>query len=166
MKKAIVTAALGFGVMVGSLVGGSSVGAAPAGGAKATSALFEACSCSRMYTTSQLNLRTGPGTDYDVILVMDTGATVTVSDTVEGRQNGFARVGYNGNYGWASLDYLFEVDGGGEFDTSGPDYAIVDVGVTSDSVNFRVGPGTDYAVQDYLEAGEQVAYSDEVLNGF
>jgi uncharacterized protein YraI len=169
MKKTIVTAALGFGVMLGSLVGGPSVGAAPVGGAQLSAvAVFgpSACSCDTMYTTSDLNLRSGPGTSYDVLLVIPDGAQVKVGNTEELRKNGFAKVGYDDTYGWASLDYLSDVAGGGEYDTSGSEYEIVNTGFTNDSVNFRTGPDYSYAVQDVLEAGEQIAYSDVVLNGF
>jgi hypothetical protein len=57
MKKAIVTAALGFGVMVGSLVGGPLVGAAPASGGLGSVTTNIACDCTTLYTTSDLNLR-------------------------------------------------------------------------------------------------------------
>lgn len=119
-----------------------------------------------MVTTSELNLRSGPGTSYDVLLVIPNGTQVRVGNTSDLRKNGFAKVGYDDTYGWASLDYLADVAGGGEFDTSGSEYEIVNTGVINDSVNFRTGPGTDYAVQFVLDAGDQVAYSDVVLNGF
>jgi uncharacterized protein YraI len=55
------------------------------------------------YTTSSLNLRTGPSLNRAVIMVMPSGAAVTL--TGEAR-NGFAGVDYNGTTGWASQDYL------------------------------------------------------------
>src|SRR5688500_3960669 len=45
------------------------------------------------WTTTDLNLRSGPGTDYGVILVMPAGAYVEI---VENQQNGFYRVRYDG----------------------------------------------------------------------
>lgn len=55
------------------------------------------------YTTSGLNLRTGPGLSNDVILVIPNGAAVSLTGE---ERNGFAGVRYDGTAGWASLDYL------------------------------------------------------------
>jgi uncharacterized protein YraI len=172
MKRAIVTAALGFGVMVGSLVGGPSVGAAPLGRGGASISSNMACDCTIVYTTSALNLRSGPGTSYNVISVMPEGIKIQ-RYTAAGEENGFAKVYYDGNAGWASLDYLSEdgssgSGGSGGFDPDAYDESMItDAGViTSFSVNFRTGPGTNYDIQDVLETGEQVAWTDVVVNGF
>jgi uncharacterized protein YraI len=53
--------------------------------------------------TEALNLRTGPSTNNDVILVMPAGAKVTLRGSEE---NGFAPVTYNGQNGWAYSQYL------------------------------------------------------------
>ncbi len=53
--------------------------------------------------TSSLNLRAGPSTADAVLLVMPTGATVTLSGETA---NGFAEVTYNGTAGWAFATYL------------------------------------------------------------
>jgi len=50
-----------------------------------------------------LNLRTGPGTEYDIVLVMPDGAAV---DLRGDGQNGFLPVSYNGTTGWASAEWL------------------------------------------------------------
>jgi uncharacterized protein YraI len=173
VKKTIVTAVLGFGVMVGSLVGGPSVGAAPASGGGASVATHFVCECTLLYTTSDLNLRSGPGTSYEVIAVIPDGASVE-RYTAAGEENGFAKVYYDDHAGWASLDYLSEDNSGsgsGGFGGYAPEAydesLITDAGViTSDNVNFRWGPGTDYEIQDVLQPGDQVAWTDVVVNGF
>ena len=53
--------------------------------------------------TEDLNLRAGPGFDYDVLSVMPTGAVVTVHDMAG---DGFVRVTYEGIAGWAYGAYL------------------------------------------------------------
>ena len=58
-------------------------------------------------TTADLNLRSGPGTDHPVVLVMPAGSTVTVTGA---STNGFAPVAYQGTYGWASEFYLIRAD--------------------------------------------------------
>ena len=50
-----------------------------------------------------LNLRAGPGFDYDVLTVMPAGAVVTVHDMAG---DGFVRVTYEGIAGWAYGAYL------------------------------------------------------------
>jgi uncharacterized protein YraI len=58
---------------------------------------------------SALNLRTGPGTSYAIILVMSGGADVELTGD---QANGFYGVIYNGTRGWAHGDYL-NFGGGG-----------------------------------------------------
>ncbi|CAN5806978.1 hypothetical protein BH20CHL4_BH20CHL4_07170 [soil metagenome] len=54
-------------------------------------------------TTALLNLRTGAGPSYLVILVMPSGAAVTITGEI---QNGYMPVTYQGTAGWAFASYL------------------------------------------------------------
>jgi uncharacterized protein YraI len=72
-----------------------------AGAASATPALV----------TGDLNLRTGPGTQYGILTVLPDGVTVNV----RGCAAGWCRIAWRGGYGFASSHYL---DFGG-----GPIYA-------------------------------------------
>lgn len=56
----------------------------------------------RYYTTAALNLRTGPSTNYSIILTMPKGAAVTVYSI----SNGWAKLSYSGTNGYASTTYL------------------------------------------------------------
>ena len=71
-------------------------------------------------TTTALNLRSGPTTSSRVLLVIPSGATVTLTGTYSG---GFQGVTYNGTTGWAYADYLTSGGGtsGGGGGASGPD---------------------------------------------
>jgi uncharacterized protein YraI len=64
-----------------------------------------------MKTTADLNLRKGPGTSYAILLVIPSGATVTVVDPTA--QGGFLHVQYAGTSGWSSAKYLQAVESGG-----------------------------------------------------
>ncbi|MGV3625238.1 MAG: SH3 domain-containing protein [Archangium sp.] len=67
---------------------------------------------STLKTTSNLNLRSGPGTGYQVRLVIPQGATViTVNQTSP--SGSFYNVKYNGVTGWASGGYMTLVSSGG-----------------------------------------------------
>ncbi len=56
-----------------------------------------------MTVSTGLNLREGPGTSYNVILVMPGGSTVSVMGDA---QSGFYPISFHGSKGWASADYL------------------------------------------------------------
>jgi uncharacterized protein YraI len=53
-------------------------------------------------TTSNVNLRQGPSTDYPVIMTLPASAAVDV----EGCAQGWCKVDYSGSEGWISEDYL------------------------------------------------------------
>jgi uncharacterized protein YraI len=93
--------------------GGSSSSGVDAGSGDAGSAV----------TTSSLNLRTGPSTGYAVILVMPSGASVTLTGA---SQNGFLGVTYGGSTGWASGDYL-DASGGASAASASTGNSIVDI---------------------------------------
>jgi hypothetical protein len=63
-----------------------------------------------LVTTDALNLRTGPGTTYAVILTMPYGSRVTVVQSAP--QNGFYNVKYGTTTGWASGTYLNKATSG------------------------------------------------------
>src|SRR5215211_8881102 len=60
-------------------------------------------------TTSSLNLRAGPSTSDRVLLVMPSGASVTLTGETS---NGFLRMTYQGTRGWAHGSYLSTSGGG------------------------------------------------------
>jgi len=55
------------------------------------------------YTTAGLNMRTGAGTTFSIILVIPNGAAVGITGS---QTNGFFPVRYNGTNGYASATYL------------------------------------------------------------
>lgn len=58
----------------------------------------------RFTTTLELNMRTGPSTDYSVITAVPEGGTVTLLTAMP--SNGFLNVSYGSNKGWCSAKYL------------------------------------------------------------
>ncbi len=109
-------------------------------------------------TTTALNLRSQASTASPVIVVMPKGALVAAAGP---EQNGFFKVSYAGNIGWAHKDYL-AVSNGGSNDT--PVYT--GNGYTSTDVNMRAGAGTHHSVLRVLPAGTTIKLYDNYSNNF
>lgn len=86
--------------------------------------------------TSRVNLRTGPGTGYEIILKIPSGAIVTVQSIT----NNWAKLTYLGKTGYSYGSYL----------TKGQDY------ITTGSVNLRTGPTTAYSILLNIPSGKSV----------
>ena len=81
-------------------------------------------------TTANLNLRTGPGTGYPIILTIPKGATVSVI----GYSGSWSKLTYNGKTGYSSSSYLTNA-APPPVNTAGTTY------VTTANLNLRTGPG-------------------------
>jgi uncharacterized protein YraI len=110
-----------------------------------------AAAASATIATDALRLRTGPGTDYDIITLMYEGQSVTVLD---GPQDGWYQVRYGSETGWAFGDYLDLGGGGGDGGASGS------ATIATDVLRLRDGPGTGYDILDLMYQGEDVSVLD------
>lgn len=114
-------------------------------------------------TTTDLNLRAGPGLDRHVKLVMPPGAPV---DLLSGLGDlGFYKVAYQGVAGYAWGEYV-DVGGGGASGDGGGVASAAGNAVASDALNFRSGPGTGNRVLDVIPRGGAVTLTGESRNGF
>lgn len=89
-----------------------------------------------MFATAGLNVRTGPGTDYDVVTVLERGTEVDITGTSEG---GFSQVLIDGEAYWVSSTYLSEDEPAAEEDDGisqapCPDGSGVESGLTADAI--------------------------------
>jgi uncharacterized protein YraI len=109
-------------------------------------------------TTSALNLRMGPGTDYDVRLVMPYGAELTLTGATDG---GFVGVIYNGTNGWASQDYLAQT---GQWTDSGANGS--GTAFTTSSLNLREGPSMSDRVLLVMPGSAEVSLSGDEQDGW
>lgn len=113
---------------------------------------------SQPYTvTEDLNLRTGPGTGYKVLLVMPKGSTVTLNAQI---QNGFLSVNYQGVNGWAHADYIVPAG------APPADPVITGTSIAIAALNLRSGPSTGHQVLRLMGKGSTVQSSNTVVNGF
>ncbi|MGB4587874.1 MAG: NlpC/P60 family protein [Clostridiaceae bacterium] len=107
------------------------------------------------FATANLNMRTGAGTSYGVITVIPNGSKVEVLES----SNGWDKVVYNGNTGFASSTYLSS-----EAQTSAP-VPVTLYKAAKYNLNMRTGPGTGYARVLTIPAGGQVQVL-ETSNGW
>ncbi len=89
-------------------------------------------------TTAALNLRSGPGTSYSILLTMPEGSSVTVLST----SGSWSKVTYQGTTGYAYSAYLAAPSGTTYYTTTG--------------LNLRTGPGTGYAIILTMPKGSRV----------
>lgn len=98
-------------------------------------------------TATQLNVRKGPGTNYQVIGVLGNGYTVQIAET----NGGWART----ESGWVDMDYLSPVQNGSVSNYGRTGY------VSANVLNMRKGPGTSYQQTGVLQGGTQVTILEE-----
>lgn len=115
------------------------------------------------YTTTSLNLRSGPSTSDSVITVMGSGAAVSLTGQ---SSNGFVSVDYNGSSGWAYESYLSASGGGGSDSGSGSTSSGTGTAYTTTSVNLRSGAGTSYSVITVVPTGAAVSLTGSTSNNF
>lgn len=139
-------------LLIGSMVVASIPFATNAVTAKAatltSNSVQQTASTKGTVTASKLNVRSGPGTNYDSIHTLWQGNVVTV---IEG-SNGWYKIQLsNGKTGWVSGSYL-QVSSSGtpvkDLSTTGT--------VTASKLNLRSGPGTNYSITHTLWQGNSV----------
>ncbi len=127
----------------------------------------------RYVLNGRLNLRSGPGTTYSVVLVLQDGSSVQLTGEVSGS---FSKVTYNGTTGWVATQYLSESSGSTTptpTATATSDGGSVGVGdvmmgtaITTARLNLRGGPGTGYASILTMPSGATVDVMGASQSGF
>ena len=112
-------------------------------------------------TGSDVNFRSGPGTDYAIIDCLPKGAVVTVED----RSNGeWYSVTYNGQTGFIYASYLSIAEAPAPTPDPAPAASPEEPAAVSNGsgtinamyVRFRSGPGTDYSILGEYNTGASV----------
>ena len=92
-------------------------------------------------TTANLNMRTGPGTGYPVILMIPKGSSVSIT----GYSGSWAKVSYAGKTGYASTNYL-----------TNSKVETYESKITTANLYMRTGPGTGYPIILTIPKGSTV----------
>ncbi len=103
-----------------------------------------------------LNLRSGPGSTYPVLLVMPDGAAVTITGA---QQTSYYPVVYNGTAGYASADYL-------RIGSAPPPPPVSTPGWTTTNLNLRSGPSITATVLALMPNGSQLTITGAETSGF
>ena len=116
-----------------------------------TSSIPESPADGVFYINGEVNVRSGPGTTYDIVDVLQAGDTVTV---VAKTENLWYRIGTS-SYVLAEL-----------VSTSPAEKAHVERYYARGSVNLRMGPGTDFPVSKELKKGDLIDVKARTSNGW
>ena len=111
-----------------------------------------------------ITLRTSPSTKAEEILQIPLGAAVSY---IEPSIDGFYKVSYMGNIGYALASYLSETPpADGENEMSDLDYAVLRVVNCNESITLRTSPSTSSAEICQMPLGSTVYYIESASNGF
>ena len=97
-------------------------------------------------SATSLNVRSGPGTDYDRVTVVSRGTILVILEKTTGE---WYKVNYNGTVGYVSAEYLTNILTAENFNAAGT--------ITATDVRMRSGPGTDYSVLGIYQKDTAVA---------
>lgn len=131
-------------------------------------------------TTDALNMRTGAGLTFSVVVVIPRGATVQLTGK---SANGFYNVSWSGRTGWASAEYLRVATGSPPapttpvptpqptqpptpVPTAPPVVVTTGTGTTTDSLNMRSGPSTSQPVIAVIPNRARVDLTGQVSGHF
>ena len=113
-------------------------------------------------TTEYVNFRSGPGTNYSSTGVIALGTTVTVTDTSNAQW--YAVRLSNGSTGYIFAEYISFTGSNTPSATAAPTQAPSNgseqTAKTTEYVNFRSGPGTNYSSKGVIALGTTVTVTD------
>ena len=116
-------------------------------------------------TTEYVNFRTGPGTNYSSKGVISLGTTVTVTDTSNSQW--YAVRLSNGSTGYIFAQYIKITSTPSATATPAPtptpapsDPSKEQTAKTTEYVNFRTGPGTNYSSKGVIPSGTAITVTD------
>ncbi len=128
------------------------------------------------YADGRLNLRSGPGASYGVVLVVPDGGAVSLTGETS---NGFSKLMYNGNTGWSATRFLAASGGSPDGDDDGGftgnngngggvpvGESVTGSATTTAGLNLRSGPGTSYATRLTMPRGAGVDVMGGGQGGF
>lgn len=102
--------------------------------------------------TNGVNLRVGPGTNYEKVGTANKGQKLTITGTTKTKNNTWGK--FDG--GWICLSYTDFESAKAESSADANKVTAIGKIVNADKVNVRSGPGTSYSVAGSYSLGEQM----------
>lgn len=102
-----------------------------------------------------LNVRSGPGVEYDKVGELDEGTKVAIYERQQVGDSTWGRI----KTGWISMNYIVIEDDPDAKDESATTYSIIAT-VTTNDLNVRSGPGTRYAAVTRVNTGDKVQITE------
>ena len=119
-------------------------------------------SSDRVTATAGVNVRSGPGTNYDILGGLYPGYTVSVRGAA---RNGWTPITFNGREAWVSTKYLRKV-GTSVKAPAATGTAAIRTLRTSTALNVRTGPSTTSKIVKVLPRGATVSTTGKTSKGF
>ena len=116
--------------------------------AAATAVVCTGALAANVTSTTDVNVRSGPGSSYSVLTVMKKGTTTSQLGT----SGSWAKVTVNGKTGYVYSKYL--TSGSSSSSTTPSTTSSKTVYITASALNVRSGPGTSYGVVGGLSKGK------------
>ena len=120
-----------------------------------------------MVTTANVNLRSGPGTNYAIVGVLNSGDRVSATGSAVSGQSSIGStwtpVIVNGRSGYVATAYLKAVADTG---SGGSATGAAANAVANTDVNVRTGPGTSYSIVTQFAAGTPVQTTGVTSGGW
>lgn len=113
-------------------------------------------------TTDELNVRKGDSTEFDIVVALKKGETVTVTHTNTKKTWVFIKTSKN-KTGWVNKKYLKKINDAkkdNDKDTK-PSFKSYIVKITADELNIRKGPGIKYDIAGEIKKDTAVTIVDE-----
>ncbi|MFC4022674.1 N-acetylmuramoyl-L-alanine amidase [Oceanobacillus longus] len=98
---------------------------------------------------SNLNIRSGPGTDYDSVGVADTGESYTIIQ----EKNGWVEIELPGGSGWVAEDFTTVTESSEEDEETEKETDVSSITIQHEHTQLREGPSTDYDIIHFAEKG-------------
>ena len=109
-------------------------------------------------TATDVNVRTGPGTNYSIVTQADKGDQLVITETASG--SGYTWGKFDG--GWIALTYTNYSTVGNQ--NSGSTASVMGT-VTGSDLNIRSGAGTNYSILGQMQKGDRVEILEQKTVG-
>ena len=116
----------------------------------------ESNTITKVVTATNLNVRSGAGTNYSVIGSLKNGTIVPVIS----ESNGWSKINYNGKTGYVSSNYLGNKNTSSDNTSSSESIKYKKI-VTATNLNFRSGPSTSSSKIGSIKEGTEVGVISE-----